>query len=178
MPEEFPEERRILPLIASALEKIFNSTKSGQVSEGTCKGLWPVLESCQSKIEELSAIFKNVLLAEGASKWIEAERRCPAWAKIKGSRLNCEELGRCAGFDLLSRVGGSYCSTVDEFHDGNVRHDGFPAFQKASIYGSLSKGRRFLFGGGVEIMQEIEDRFKTVNGVQSQESASLGMFFY
>jgi hypothetical protein len=69
IPKEFQEVRHSLPLISSTLQKTSRHVESGQVDEGTCKSLQPVLTSCKIKIEEVSTIFRDVLPEDGASKW-------------------------------------------------------------------------------------------------------------
>ena len=68
VPEAFRDIQAVLPLISSTLTRTRNQVECGTLDDDTCKVLRPVLEGCQKKLEQLKAIFKDVMAEEGASK--------------------------------------------------------------------------------------------------------------
>ena len=68
VPEAFRGIQAVLPLISSTLIRTRNQVECGMLDDDTCEVLRPVLEECQNKMEQLKAIFKDVMAEEGASK--------------------------------------------------------------------------------------------------------------
>ena len=68
VPEAFRDIQAVLPLISSTLVRTRDQVESGTLDDETCKVLRPVLEGCRKRMEQLKAIFKDVMAEEGASK--------------------------------------------------------------------------------------------------------------
>ena len=68
VPEAFRDIQAVLPLTSSTLIRTRNQVECGTLDNDTCKVLRPVLEGCQKKLEQLNAIFKDIMAEEGASK--------------------------------------------------------------------------------------------------------------
>ena len=69
VPEAFRDIQAVLPLISSTLVRTRNQVECGTLDDDTCKVLRPVLEGCQKKMEQLKALFEDVMAEEGASKF-------------------------------------------------------------------------------------------------------------
>lgn len=161
VPEEFREVRRTLPLIASTLQKTSTSTKSGQVDEATCKVLRPVLEGCQTKIDELSDIFKKVLPPEGASKWTRGWKAVSSMGqdkKVKALASNIWDDIQALTYYHVSEV-----ATAAQLTTAISAMTVSPPPKKTQFMLRYQKDEDFIGRG--QIMEEVEARFKTMNRV-------------
>ena len=68
IPKAFRDVQTTLPLLANTLGKTRQHIEAGGLDETTCKALKPVLQDCQSKINDLNDIFDKLLPMEGSSK--------------------------------------------------------------------------------------------------------------
>ena len=68
IPKAFRDVQTTLPLLANTLGKTKEHIKAGGLDEETCKALQPVLQDCQSRIQDLNDIFAKSLPMEGSSK--------------------------------------------------------------------------------------------------------------
>ena len=83
IPKSFRDIQITLPLLASTLSKTEDQVNSGQVDEQTCKALRPVLEACETELNELKAIFIQALPPEGASRWTRGRKAVSTLGKDK-----------------------------------------------------------------------------------------------
>ena len=84
VPEAFRDIQTVLPLISSTLLRTQKQVECGTLDDDACKVLRPVLEGCQNRMEQLTAIFKDVMAEEGASKLKRG------WMAIKSVRKDKE----------------------------------------------------------------------------------------
>ena len=70
LPKAFREVQTLLPLLANTLDKTRQQIEAGSLDGETCTALQPVLQDCQSKIQNLNDIFEKLLPKEGSSKLI------------------------------------------------------------------------------------------------------------
>ena len=68
IPKAFRDVQTTLPLLANTLGKTKEHIEAGGLDEETCKALQPVLQDCQSRIQDLNDIFNKLLPVEGSSK--------------------------------------------------------------------------------------------------------------
>ena len=68
IPKAFRDVQTTLPLLANTLSKTKEHINAGGLDEGTCKVLKPVLQDCQSRIQDLNDIFDKLLPIEGTSR--------------------------------------------------------------------------------------------------------------
>ncbi|KAL9045449.1 MAG: hypothetical protein Q9214_001508 [Letrouitia sp. 1 TL-2023] len=68
IPKAFRDVQTTLPLLANTLSKTKQQIEAGGLDEETCKALRPVLQDCQSRIQDLNGIFEKSLPKEGSSK--------------------------------------------------------------------------------------------------------------
>ena len=70
IPNAFREVQITLPLLANTLGKTKQQIAAGKLDEETCKALKPVLQDCQSRVQDLNDIFKKLLPEKGSSKFM------------------------------------------------------------------------------------------------------------
>ena len=68
IPKAFRDVQVTLPLLANTLGKTKQQIEAGGLDEQTCKALQPVLQDCQSRIQDLNDIFEKLKPEEGSSK--------------------------------------------------------------------------------------------------------------
>jgi N-terminal domain on NACHT_NTPase and P-loop NTPases len=164
VPEEFREVRRILPLVANTLEKTSSHAKSGQVDEETCKVLRPVLEGCQIKIEELSAIFNNVLPAEGASKWTRGWKAVSSMGQDKKVKALASKIWDDVQALTYYHVSeGATAAQLTNLTTAMATFTASVSSKKTQFMLRYQKDEDFI--GRDEVMKEIEERSKTMKRV-------------
>ncbi|KAF6219379.1 hypothetical protein HO133_005205 [Letharia lupina] len=84
VPEAFRDIETTLPLFANTLSQVQWRVERKDVGEDSCRALSPVLKGCERKLEQLKAIFEDVLVQKNASK---LER---GWKAIKSARKEKE----------------------------------------------------------------------------------------
>lgn len=90
IPKAFRDVQTTLPLLANTLSKTKSQIEAGGIDEETCKALQPVLQDCQSRIQDLNDIFDKLLPIAGSSRVIRG------WNAISslGQDKKVEELVR------------------------------------------------------------------------------------
>ena len=68
IPKAFRDVQITLPLLANTLGKTKQQIEAGGLDEETCKALQPVLQDCQTRIQDLNDIFERLLPEESSSK--------------------------------------------------------------------------------------------------------------
>lgn len=84
VPEAFRDIETTLPLFANTLSQVQWRVERKDVDEDSCRALSPVLKGCERKLEQLKAVFDDVLVQKNASKM---ER---GWKAIKSARKEKE----------------------------------------------------------------------------------------
>lgn len=72
IPKAFRDMQTALPLIAITLREVETQVTKGRIAEEKCNILRPVLKECESKLRELTTIFKKAMREEGESKFQKA----------------------------------------------------------------------------------------------------------
>ena len=70
IPKAFRDVQTTLPLLTNTLGKTKQHIEAGGLDEETCKALQPVLQDCESRIQNLNDIFEKLIPKEGSSKLI------------------------------------------------------------------------------------------------------------
>ena len=68
LPEAFREVAARLPIVRDILDSAKRHIIAGDTNEESCKAAMNVVESCQSKAQNLEEIFKKVIPADDASR--------------------------------------------------------------------------------------------------------------
>lgn len=68
VPEAFRDIETTLPLFANTLSQVQWRVERKDVDEDSCRALSPVLKGCERKLEQLKAIFEDILVQKNASK--------------------------------------------------------------------------------------------------------------
>ena len=84
VPEAFRDIERTLPLFANTLSQFGWRVERKDLDEDSCRALSPVLKGCERRLEQLKAIFEDVIVQKNASKL-----EC-GWKAVKSARKEKE----------------------------------------------------------------------------------------
>ncbi len=174
VPEEFREVRTLLPLISNSLGKTLSRAKSGKIDEATCKVLRPVLENCQTKIEELRKIFEDVLPADGASKWTRVRKAISSVGKDKKAKSIITKIWEdVVALTYHHASEGATAAQLEAYAEKvSERSISTVSVKRACFMVRYLQEGHFIGRGG--IMKEIEHRFKTKNRVAIAGMGGVG----
>lgn len=100
LPEAFREVAARLPIVCGILDSAKRLIIAGDTNEESCKAAMNVVESCQSKAQNLEEIFKKVIPADDASR---SERYTLAVKSLgKGNRVETLMKGMLEDLQLLA----------------------------------------------------------------------------
>ena len=72
IPKAFQDMQTALTLVGITLREVESQVSKGRIAEDKCNVLKPVLKGCESKLQELAAIFKKAMREQGESKFQKA----------------------------------------------------------------------------------------------------------
>ena len=84
VPEDFRDIEITLPLFANTLNQVGWRVERKDLDEDSCRALSPVLKGCERRLEQLKAIFEDVIVQKNASK-LERD-----WKAVKSARKEKE----------------------------------------------------------------------------------------
>lgn len=113
LPRAFREVSVRMPLVLEILSKAEGQLKNGKVKESTCQAVRPVMEQCKLKAEKLSALFKEVLPGEDASRFERYQKAARTLGK--GGRVEELMMGILTDIQLLAENRSMGAATEEQF---------------------------------------------------------------